>query len=291
MWKKTLKIFLALLLLVAVERFCYKQTAGFRIQKISTLLPHREEWEVGDNEVPTALLEQPYTFLGSGVQCYAFESADKKTVLKVFKHYHSVPSNDLLKNLSLPHFLENYRQQLLQKRYRRLFAIFDSCKIAYEDLREQTGLVYLHLNRTHHLNKKLTLIDKIGNAHTIDLDTTAFLLQKKGELIFTKLSSFLKNGNTESAKHLIHSLVSIIAERTAKGIANTDPIIRRNFGYFENQAIEIDTGSFTKNPRLRTKQERNLEILWEVEELEQWLEKNSPQLIPFFQDEVRAHLL
>jgi hypothetical protein len=290
MRKKLFKIFLGILIFVALQSFCYKQTAGFRCEKIHSELPFNPDWEVSIKLPPEGLLDTPFTFLGSGVQCYAFESQDKKTILKVFKHYHAWPSNDVLRELHLPSFLEDYRSKTLQARYKRLDSIFTSCKIAMEELQEETGMLYLHLNQTTHLNKQLTLIDKIGNRHRIDLDQTAFLLQKKGELVFPTLENLIGQGEMVKAKEAIHSLIKLIASRCEKGIVNRDPIMRRNFGYFENRAIEIDVGSFAYNPHMKKTYSQKRELFFETRELEEWLESRHPQLIPYFKEELNAAL-
>src|SRR5258706_12163985 len=62
------------------------------------------------------ILTEPFSFLGSGGQCYAFVSKDEKYVLKFFKQ----------KANPCP--------------------LFNSCKIAYETLKEETGMLALHLN-------------------------------------------------------------------------------------------------------------------------------------------------
>lgn len=290
MRKKFFKILLGLLIFVALERFCYKQTAGFRYEKIHSDLPFNPEWEVSIKLPPEGLLDAPFTFLGSGVQCYVFESQDKKTVLKVFKHYHAWPSNDVLRDLPLPNFLENYRSKTLRARYSRLNSIFTSCKIAMEELQKETGMLYLHLNQTRHLNKTLILVDKIGNQHMIDLDRTAFLLQKKGDLVFSTLQRFMDYGEVAAAKEAIHSLIELISSRCEKGIANSDPIIHRNFGYLENQAIEIDVGSFAYNPHMKKTYSQKRELFFETRELEEWLENRYPQLIPYFKAKLNAAL-
>lgn len=288
MRKKTLKLIFALLTLVAIERFTYTQTGGFRIAKITSELPHNPDWEVAVIDPPQELISQEYTFLGKGVQCYAFESEDKKTVLKVFKHYHAWPSNDTLKKMPLPSFLEGYRAKSLAARYKRINSIFSSCKIAMEELKEETGMLYLHLNKTAHIGKKLTLVDKIGIKYEIDLDTTPFLLQKKGVLLFDKLTELIKSGETERTQEAIRSMLTLIATRCQKGISNTDPILNRNVGFFGMQAIEIDTGSFAKNPYFTKPYQWKKEMLNESAELQEWLEKHCPELIPFFHAEVHA---
>lgn len=289
MWKKILKLLLFLVIFFGIERFCYYQTAGFRLAKISSDFPFNEEWEVDAGDTPYAFLDQSFTFLGSGVQCYVFLGEDNTTVLKVFKHYHALASNETLKKLPLPHFLEKNRQEILNHRFKRIDDIFKSCKIAFEELKEETGLLYLHLNKTTTIQKQIDLIDKIGNHHQINLDTTPFLLQKKGELFFVKLTSLLENHDDEEAGKLIHLLVKQITSRASKGIINDDPLFYRNFAYLDGNIVEIDTGSFFKNPRLLyNSQELDQEVSFEIDELRNWVKKNCPQLIPFLHQEIDA---
>src|SRR3989304_3794415 len=86
-----LKLFLFCLLFVAVERFCYVQTQGFRVEK-SLPPPHRDvRWHfpAPSEEERIELkktLSQPFTFLSKGNECYAFVSEDGQYVLKFFKH-------------------------------------------------------------------------------------------------------------------------------------------------------------------------------------------------------------
>ena len=74
------------------------------------------------------------------------------------------------------------------KKVDRRFALlkhdFDSYKIAYENLKDETGLIYLHLNKTDFLKQKMIIIDKIGIYHEIDLDSMEFLIQKGRAYLF-----------------------------------------------------------------------------------------------------------
>lgn len=258
------------------------------MEKLFSGFSPNPDWDVSVKEPPRELLQQPFTFLGKGVQCYAFESADKTVVLKLFKHYHAWPSNSVLRELSLPSFLENKRKQTLLARYERVHAIYSSCKIAMEEMPEETGMLYLHLNPTSHLNQKLTFFDKLGIRHEINLDTTPFLLQKKGVVAFEKLSLLMKEGQVEKTKQAISSLLQLIVRRCEKGIVNTDPIVRRNMGYIGETAIEIDTGSFVKNAFCKKPYEIKREVFFETLELKEWLEKHHPDLLAYFQENLDA---
>src|ERR1041385_4811284 len=91
--KTVLKIFLFIAAFIAIERFCHRQTDGFRNSKILSTLSFHPEWEI--SSLPPAelanmrrLLSRPFFYLGSGGQCYSFLNEDGVTVLKVFKHHH-----------------------------------------------------------------------------------------------------------------------------------------------------------------------------------------------------------
>ena len=142
-----------------------------------------------------------------------------------------------------PPLQEVYRSWVKRKKW-RLEQAFGSCTIAFQHLKEETGLVYLHLNRTTHLHKKIFIYDKEGLAHPLSLDTLTFVLQKKAVRTYDRLEELITKGETEKAKRALSSLVSIISSRRQKQIDDYDPVFGSNFGFVKEQAIEIDLGSF-----------------------------------------------
>ena len=245
------KIFLFLLCILLVERFCHKQTKGFSIGKITSHLSFNPDWSTldepfKDKKMIENALDQTFTFFGSGGQCYAFLSDDKTTVLKFFKHHHMRPYT-FLNRIHLPLSFDHLRNKFLNRQKKKLEDVFGSCKIAYEDLKEETGLIYLHLNPTKDLNKKLKLVDKLGIAHCIEADTTTFVMQKKAELAFEKILKQIKSGDSEEVQQSIHSLMQNILKRCKKGIKDKDTGLKRNFGFLRKDAIAIDVGSFVKD--------------------------------------------
>lgn len=233
---------------VAIERFCHKQTRGFALHKIlSAPSIEAEEFPLCEKvyEEMNLLFEKPFTFLGSGGQCYAFLSHDGTTVLKFFKQHH-LRLWHFLNRLYLPSFLEPLRAKQLCKIEHYSPLLLESCKIAWRDFKEQSGLIYLHLNQTHHFQKPATLIDPLGIAHSIDLDQTEFALQKRAELCYPKFRRLLQEADLPAAKECIDSLIALIRDRQRQEIQDRDPHIRKNIGFIGNRAIEIDLGSFTK---------------------------------------------
>ncbi len=220
------------------------------------------------------LLNQPFHFLGKGGQCYVFESEDQQTVIKFFK-FHHVRFWNFLEHLPLPHFLTSYREQLLNKHQHQTLSFFESCKIAYESFKKRTGLIYLHLDIHHPISHTLKLIDPIGIVHHIDLDRTPFALQHKAEMPYKKLKTLIKTGRIEEAKGCIDSIVSLMSERYLGGIDDRDSNIRRNLGFLQNFAVEVDLGSFTKGSSPRRLGE---ELDSKLGKFKKWLEKRNPAL-------------
>ena len=278
--KKLLSLCLFLLFFMAIERFCHKQTGGFQLHKILS------EQEVGspsplseeEKKELRAIFSQPFHFLGHGGQCYVFESEDGQTVLKFFKQHH-IRFWKFLHRLTLPSFLRPYQERLLSKMYHQSSSLIESCKISDSVFKEQTGLLYLHVHRTQDFPTPLTLVDKLGIAHPLDLDTVDFALQKKAELVRPKLRKLIKEKDLAAAKQCLLSLLTLIAQRSQKGIVDRDPNIRRNMGFVGNQAIEIDLGSYSR-VQLFGLSSQNLkeELLLRTKKLKQWLDRKSPEL-------------
>ncbi|HSX11969.1 MAG TPA: hypothetical protein VLF61_00570 [Rhabdochlamydiaceae bacterium] len=226
--------------------------------------PFDPEWEVSDQTSPETLLSQPFYFLGSGVQYYAFVSEDQKTVLKIVKPYHLCPN-----------FILSPFPQVLAKRKKRLDAIFQSAKIAYEELKEETGLHFLHLNRTAGKYPHIKLYDKLGICHEVSLDDTAFALQKKADAYFSHTD----------LRSMIDQTIALIRHRCEKGIACSDAVLSKNFGFSGEQAMEIDIGSFTRNPLLAKPYAIQRELLFETAPLKERL-KEEPELLQYYYEKL-----
>lgn len=279
--KQIYKILFACILIVSTERLIRTQTHGFRVEKTLSDYPYAKEWEVETKGAGPPALDQPFYFLGSGVQCYAFLSEDQTTVLKLFKHYHAGIRSTLLRKIPLPKFLSPIREKILERRYKRMESIFSSARIAYEQLAEQTGVLYLNVNPGKGDLGQITLYDKIGIRYEIDLNKTPFLLQKKADLLISYLEE-----NPKETLNVIDSLFSCIQNRNHLGIGNSDPRLYSNFGIFEGKVLEIDIGSFFLSPNMKTPLHAKREIFHETQEFKQWLQAHAPETNAYFEEKL-----
>jgi hypothetical protein len=285
--KIIIKVVLFFLGFAAIERVCYFLTDGFRYEKTQKVL------EVGYQEAPTPaidqILKQRFSFLGSGVQCYAFVSEDKEYVLKLIKHHHSGPSVDFLEQHTWPIY-DSYRKKMLQSRKKRIDHIYTSCKIAHQLLSEETGTVYTHFHPTAFFGRQMTIVDKIGIQYPIDLDNTAYVLQKRATLVFETLDDLMEKENFAGACKAVDSLLTMIVKRSQKGVSNSDPIIRRNIGFVGTQAIEFDIGSYSENSFLKKPYACKRAVFDQTLELEDWLEKKYPNLLDHYHQQLNLIL-
>jgi hypothetical protein len=213
--------------------------------------------------------------LSAGGQCFAFVSEDKRYVIKFFKtRFCSLGSLTLQ---TLPIFSDASIQRKIDRALFKLRRDFSSYVIAHRDLKEETGMLYLHLNKTTDLQKTLTIRDKIGIYHSIDLDRYEFTVQRRAELAFPYIDSLLRTGQIEKAERALLSLLAIARARCQKGIHDEDAVIARNYGFFEDKPLFIDVGRFVVDPSRKDPAiyEKDLALL--TLQMRTWLEKNHPE--------------
>ncbi len=304
------KLLIAMGLFIGLQQLVELNTRGFCLQKIlADDIPFQPKWQTpplsADEEKEVDdLLSQPYRMIGAGSECFAFVGEDGKAVIKFFKLDHARPvylhrgilledhsalagtiSNHPLTRLSLPSPMDQWLKRFLGIREFRLQRTFNSIKLSFDDLKEETGLIYLHLNPTDHLQRKLSIYDSCGIRHQVDLDMAKFFLQKRATPLTAHFASLKIKGTDEEAKKSIDSLIEMILIRCKKGFADRD-IINRNLGYIGTQAIEIDSGSFLKNPRMKEPWIYKQELFYATLELKDWLKKNYPEMVGYLEDRV-----
>ena len=314
MSKKTplaiLKLLLIIGLFVGLQQLIELKTFGFCLSKITADdLPFQKDFETSPLSTEEEahiqhLLSQEYRIIGVGSECFAFESADGQAVIKFFKLDHTRPvylhrglfledysqtevklSDHLLTKISLPRALDYFRKRLVGIREFRLQRTFNSIKLAYEELKEETGLLYLHLNPTSHLKRSLTICDGCGIRHEIDLDTIKFFLQKKATPTQKHFSSLKLKGEHRLAEQSIDALIELILVRCKKGFSDRD-IMLRNIGFIKAESIEIDSGSFRRNPKMKEDWIYKQELFYATLELKAWCKKNYPEMAKYLEDRV-----
>jgi hypothetical protein len=191
-----------------------------------------------------------------------------------------------LNHIRLPGRLDSKRVAIIQSRERRCEKSFSSYKIAYDHLKEETGIVYIHLNKTPEFSRPLVLIDNLGNRNWIDLNEIEFILQKKADTFFTTLSKHIHAGDEQKAKECLDSILILIVNRSNKGIADKDPVVWRNFGFIGDRAVEIDVGSFVEDCHASKPYWLKNELFYETLEVRKWLQKKNPELYRYFDGQI-----
>lgn len=290
--KVSLGIVFCVLAVIALSRFCHHQTEGFRLTKIRSNLLNPSDLATTsekDQQFLQCLFKQKFSFLGRGLQSFVFASEDGQYVLKVF-------NNRYPQKISYFSFLSHFpfvgqwaaeRAAYYQKKWIGTFA---SYQLAFSEMKDQTGLIYVHLNATTDLPKTLTLVDKIHIAHQVDPNQTGFLVQKMAKMVFPALKEYIAHKDDEGAKQALKSLVNLFFWKWRHAILDNDPLIRTNYGYIDGQAIQIDVGPLSKATAAPNQEYRDREIHRITESLKFWLTENRPELVPYLDQELQQQL-
>jgi hypothetical protein len=262
---------------------------GFTLEKIKSDLPYNKSWDTKahPNANLSLVFSQPFSYLGRGFQCYAFVSQDGKYVLKFLRHQR-LRNSYFLESLPNLSFIEAYREKGRKKRTLRLETLFTSLKIAYEKIPQETGIIYLHLNKTKKKLPQLAVIDKCNNKFRIDLDDMEFVVQKKALLVKPTISQCMNGGDIEGAKRRIDQIFALLTECAAKGVADQDRALikKDNIGFLEDRAIYIDLGTFfLQDPEVCKK--RLADDFKRLRPLYKWLVATYPELAVYMEEKMK----
>ena len=281
-------------LAMALGYFCLRQTRGFALYKICSALKYNPMWALPpltqkEQQLLKNILDQPYYFLDKGAQAYVFLSADKKYVIKFFK-IHSITPPPWLNILQLPLHLQPRKIEKILQKKETLTKTFTSYKITYEELKEQTGLVFLHLNKSDFLHQRLTIFDNLGIAHHLDLDQMEFLVQKRADPFFPFLEKQIEQHGYQAAKKSISDLIAFLVMRNQKEIFDKDPDLTTNFGFLQGKLIQIDVGRFRKDPLRNQPSVYRSEIIAITDLFNKWLKEHHPLLSDHLEHEIKSHI-
>lgn len=253
-----------------VPKIYHKTTAGFSLKKIY----YQESFQKAFSSAPItnellSSLNQDFYYLGQGRQVFVFQSKDGQYVLKFVRcnHYRVPFRHELLAhfNIDSSSFYKTRREH-----YQRFFM---SYKIALEELSDLTGVVFIHLNPTVGKLPNVKIYDRLKRPFIVNLDQTAFLIQKKG----VPLTSV----TDEEMKKVIDSLFQTILTYKEKNIAHYDlPNLIRNVGVYQSRYMEMDVGSYAKKPLDKEYWTREMKDVSKI--FIRFLEKNAPDCIPYF---------
>jgi len=175
------------------------------------------------------ILVQPFHYLTKGRQCFVFESADGKYVLKFFNQ----------KYLEMPWYSFLSREKEKAKRALRRHFYENSYEIAHRELGEE--ILYLHLGPSESLPTG-TILDKTGRRWALDLNRLPFVLQKKGIPFYSGLEAIYQKEGLQGLYREIDAFIDAISRRISKSIADADRDVEHNWGYVEGHIFHLDPG-------------------------------------------------
>jgi len=252
-------ILLALLLLAAVYSF---RTDFFSPTSISGPLFAEASSPLAPEA--EAALAQSYHYLGKGRQSFAFASEDGKWVIKFFNQ----------KYFRLPFYAAWIDKERIKREKRKRFYL-QSYGIAAAELKEETGILYLHLGPSSKPLPTLSLTDRKGKKHRVDLNEFPFVLQRKAEPFYPALESM-------PIEEAIEQFLSILAKRIEKRIGDADHDVEHNFGVCQGRVIHLDPGRLYFEEGLLEQELLKQEWWSATHRFRNWLQEERPESVTFF---------
>ncbi len=285
-----MRVLIALFLAVFLVKGYFTVTDGFRVSKVLQGYPISYYWEAlpsafSEEDIPDEILpilNQEFSYLARGQQCYVFESDDGKYVLKLIRtHKERYPFW-----VYLPFFDEKRKAEVQWKESRRKRNA-NSYQLAKDILSEETGLIYFHLKQTLDLKRQITVRDLLGRKYLLDADNMQFLIQKKMVPLLSEIEK--QKDDQEYMLSTIDSLFDWVSKRASKGVRNKNRRCMKNLGFMEGKIVEYDVGEFRINPDLINPYRFNKELLKSTKEFRAWLSSNAPDYTDYFDSQLKAH--
>ncbi len=283
MIKKLAAISVFLFLIICIVKFHYFTTDGFRLQKIVFSTPAKNnsaDHQYSDNF--NEIIDQKFHYLGKGRQVYVFVSDDNQYVIK-FARDNKYKYPLWARCFSFFNILSLNQMKVLEEKKERLNRALESYKIAYDELKDDTQLIFANLDKKKKINKNIVLYDKAKRKFKINLNEAIFCVQKKAIPIKEYLSDLLMQKDIEEAKYVINGVIENVISRMNKNILNRDfSNILTNYGYDNNKFFEMDVGSFYKEKYDLSVDRINSELDGFTFPLRMFLVNNYSDLVEYF---------
>lgn len=227
-------IFLSLSAALLLSGAALQFSSGFSLSKIVIDLPKEPSKSSNSFEI-----SGPYRYLSHERKSFALESADRKSVIKFFNQKYFRP--------------RWYRVFLRSKKARRKYDKKISLRkkfyetsyfLAMKEMQKETGIIYIHLSNTQASLPTVELIDSSGRTILVDLNQTAFVIQKKATPYLSYMEEISQKEGTDGLKKEIDRWLSFSSRRIEKGIFDKDHDIWSNTGVLDGEVVCIDPGRY-----------------------------------------------
>lgn len=252
----------------------------------------RHEFVLRDNPLSVApdealktqayqILNQKFSYLGHGHQMTAFESEDHRYVLKLFNPRPALNPEAFQSIRGMKHMCSlKWISDAYFKRALLMQRLVNSYKIAFKELKEETGLVYIHFDNSTCLSKAVHLSTKKGTHEWIQLDQVPFVLQVKAEIAAERLKHLVCENKIEEVKKTLANLYAFFDARARKGITDRQQTLYNNYGFIGDKVVQIDVGRIKKDENIQKMPSEEIKRVFG--HINKFLLAKHPQLSPFF---------
>ncbi len=264
-----------------------RDESGFSLSNIECRFDHRKDWETptadSQTEVINVITQQPFYWLAKGFQAYALISQDNEYVLKFFQQQRLRKKSFIDYPLSFI-FSTKFKDKMTRAEAHKE-ELYSSSKLSFEEIPEETGIIYVHLNRTENVLRNIKLINPKGRVLKIKLDDTSFMIQRRADYIVPTLTKLAKEGKLDEAKQRLDQIFDLLLTLAKKGIVDGDTSLIRNnnMGLSATRAIYIDTGHLQKQKNLNVLDRMKYEFTVRLAPLHIWAKIIHPELASYFE--------
>ena len=153
-----------------------------------------------------------------------------------------------------------------------------SWRLAFDELSEESGIIWVHLNKTDDLQVDFILKDKLGFQHRVSADQVEFLIQRKADLLEDWIIRNMRNNQPEKVRALINDLITTLLNEYERGLSDNDPALFQNTGVYHDRPFHIDVGQFEKSERFKDPDVWKVELFNKTYFFRLWLIENYPEI-------------
>ena len=287
MWifaKKLGFVFFLLLSVFTVGQLIQFNSGGLKNYKITS---PKHLLKVEDTHIETDInhiLKQKFKYINKGCQTYVFISEDNKYILKLIRYgkYKNPFWSKHFKHNEFVNDITSHKKKLYKNS-------IHSYLLAKNYLKNQTKTIFINLYKTDIFKgHTIQLYDKLNRKFSCDLYNCAFIIQEKAQSFKDTLLTQKKANDSAGTRHILRSFLHMTLSYHQQNIENRDYNSLKNIGIVNNEAINIDLGSFYKNTKLQNKKILKAKIHNFSKYLKNWLKTNYPEGYKILKEELNA---
>jgi hypothetical protein len=141
------------------------------------------------------------------------------------------------------------REKMIRKKQHKekeFFSLMQCYSNAFSHLKEETGLIAMHLSATDGEYPLCSIRDLHGKEFLLDLDRASFVVQSKATIVRDVYRSLETD---EEKKSFFQAMDTLLEKRAQKGFKDLGQgrVFELNYGFLEGKAILFDVGRLVYN--------------------------------------------